>query len=231
MTNPLLKSCTVADLMKQQGVQVKDFQTPDWCKPEILCHPNIPKPLHGIAPRTIMGQKWWDKTRREAYARYDYQCVACGIHKKATRKGWLEAHEFWHINYATGECSITSIEPLCHTCHNFIHSGRLQAIQDQPVAEGGKPKDEIIRILQHGVNILRKNNLQIWWGTAEYVRDLHCFWIPDREVQERPKEVAPWEAFFLKWKGKTYPGRTKEEWIEQYLKKKPTPKLIKEIGV
>ena len=92
-------------------------------KPEILAHPHIPKPMHGLSPRTIMGNEWWDVTRKEVYAKYDYHCIACGVPKaEAIAHHWLEAHEFWHIDYRTGVCEISSIEPLCHYCHNFIIS-------------------------------------------------------------------------------------------------------------
>lgn len=115
-------------------------------KPEILCHPHIPKPLHGVAPRAIKGQTWWDKTRQEAYRSTDYHCVACGVHKHEAKKHkWLEAHEFWNIDYNTGVCEVKSIEPLCHYCHNFIHSGRLSMIVGKE-----KSKQEVIDILEHG---------------------------------------------------------------------------------
>ena len=81
-------------------------------KPKILAHPNIPKPLHGISPRTIMGDDWWNKTRQEVYKKYDYHCIACGVAKEDAKKHqWLEAHEFWNINYETGICTVESIEP------------------------------------------------------------------------------------------------------------------------
>jgi hypothetical protein len=94
-------------------------------KPEILTHPNIPKPLHGLNPRSILGIEWWDKVRYEAQKRNNFKCFACGIDKYETKEKWLEGHEYWNIDYKTGKCEVVSIEPLCHKCHNFIHSGRL----------------------------------------------------------------------------------------------------------
>lgn len=181
--------------------------------PEILTHPNIPKPLHGIAPRTIMGQKWWDKTRKEVYAKTDYHCIACGVSKdEAKGHKWLEAHEFWEIDYATGTAKITSIQPLCHYCHNFIHSGRLSKI-----IGGEKSENEIKHILEHGFKILSKNNLQCFPGTLELAEkigartfNVTAYELPDNDIE--------WKNWRLVWNGMEYGSkfRDMEAWQDFY---------------
>ena len=75
--------------------------------PKYLTHPNIPKPLHGMNPRSILGKEWWDIKRREAYATHNYCCWACGIPKsKAKYHNWLEGHETYQINYKIGEAKL-----------------------------------------------------------------------------------------------------------------------------
>lgn len=50
-------------------------------EPVVLTHQNIPKPLHGLNPRTIKGQQWWDVAGKLADEGY---CIACGIAKYDT---------------------------------------------------------------------------------------------------------------------------------------------------
>lgn len=186
-------------------------------KPEILCHPNIPKPLHGVAPRAIMGQQWWDDTRKQVYARYDYHCIACGVHKKdALVYQWLEAHEFYHVNYQTGLVKISSIEPLCWMCHNFIHSGRLEALYDN----GELSMPEAVQILEHGFAILAKNNLKCFFGTRDFAKKINArtFGVKAYEI----KGTVPWNKWRLLWNGKEYFSKFKneDEWLAHYTQKK-----------
>jgi len=89
-------------------------------KPELLSHPNIPKPLHGTNPRTIMGRAAWDKYRQNALIKAKHSCRACG------RTGCrLELHEDYSIDFKKAKMQVHSMEPLCTDCHSFIHSGFL----------------------------------------------------------------------------------------------------------
>ena len=175
-------------------------------KPEILTHPHIPKPLHGVAPRDIMGQEWWDNQRKGVYASSYFHCIACGVHRTQAKKHhWLEAHEFWKIDYSTGTCTIESIEPLCHYCHNFIHSGRLSMIMGKE-----KSEKEVKDILEHGFKILSKNKLKCFPFTLDLGISLDCktykvipYSLPINHIE--------WGDWKLIWNGKEYRSKFKSE--------------------
>ena len=184
-------------------------------KPEVLQHPNIPKPLHGLAPRVILGQDWWDKTRQEAYASTDYHCIACGIHKTdAKYHRWLEAHEDYTIDYEEGIMKVNKIIPLCHSCHNFIHSGRLSMVS--------KTADQINKareILKHGFAVLEANNLDAFYGTIIVAGRLavphNC-----KPIEEDVDKFAKWNDWKMIIDGKEYYSKFKdyEEWSNHYIK-------------
>lgn len=120
-------------------------------RPEILQHPNIPKPLHGLTPRTIYGQAWWDEVRRAAYRSTAYHCLACGVSRfRAKYCKHMEAHELYKYDYDKGTITYLIAVPLCHSCHSFIHSGRMRAL----VIEGLMPQTKMIDILNHGQRVL-----------------------------------------------------------------------------
>lgn len=125
-------------------------------EPSILCHPNIPKPLHGVNPRTIYGKEWWDKERQIAYASNNYHCLACGVFKyEAMFHEWLEAHEFYLFDYPLGRVTFDHLVPLCHACHNYIHDGRMEMLLDA----GEMTEDKYERIMRHGNRVIKKYNL------------------------------------------------------------------------
>ncbi len=160
----------------------------------VLLHPNIPKPLHGLNPRTIMGKDWWDEHRQVAYASTNYHCIACGVHKsEAKYHKWLEAHEFYEMDYAKGTMTFIKLIPLCHSCHNFIHSGRLLMLY-----EAGKiPFEKYHEITLRGVEILEDAGLR---------------------KEEPTGKTAKWEDWVLVFEGKRYKGKFKtyETWKEFY---------------
>lgn len=183
-------------------------------KPDILSHPNIPKPLHEVNPRNIMGKEKWDITRQEVYKSSDFHCVACGVHKSQAKKHqWLEAHEYYSIDYKNGKVKIESLQPLCHYCHNFIHSGRLSMILGKD-----KSLSEVIEILEHGFMILFRNNLQAFPFTVELAKSIGAktYGVRPYNIEETSIEWGDWR---LIWDGKEYPPKYKtfEEWEERYL--------------
>lgn len=182
--------------------------------PEILMHPNIPKPLHEVNPRNIMGQKAWDIVRQEAYASTDYHCIACGVHKRdAKGPKWLEAHEFYKIDYGAGRVEIEKIIPLCHYCHNFIHSGRLQMILGKE-----KTEEEVIGILEHGFKILAQHELSAFYYTLSFAGMIGANTYGVIAATLPDGETPAWEDWRLVWDGIEYPPKYKtyDEWKRRF---------------
>ncbi len=182
--------------------------------PYYLTHPNIPKPLHGMNPRTLLGKEWWDEKRQEAYAKHDYHCWACGIHKRyAAFHQWLEGHESYDINYRTGRVELKEIIALCHICHNFIHSGRMQIMYQK----GKMSRNKIILILTNGFSILDQAGLEPFYGTVDFWNYLMG---DNRKAVYPPANAkdAKWSEWHLVIEGKKYYSQFKdiEDWREHY---------------
>jgi len=126
--------------------------------PSILCHPNIPKPLHGIAPRVIAGDAWWDAQRKKAYEEAYFRCQACGTPKANVlgKKKWLEAHETYEYDYKNGRLTFKKLVALCPYCHSFIHSGRLNMLYES----GQLSVEDYAAILLHGNKVLKNAKLK-----------------------------------------------------------------------
>lgn len=86
-------------------------------RPELLQQYDIPWELGGVNPRTILGREWWDTTRREAYAKNNYRCFACGCRAPEP----LDAHECYTYDYESKIATYTETVALCKQCHMFIH--------------------------------------------------------------------------------------------------------------
>jgi len=191
-------------------------------RPELLTSPQIPKPLHGVNPRTILGQVWWDYERQAAYKTKDYHCWACGIHKtEALYRQHLEAHEDYDINWKTGEVKLREIVALCHSCHNFVHSGRLLWLYKS----GQIDRSQIECILHHGFSVCQWGGVTPFIGA--YVTEGQVNGMSEGEALkfgrekggwEPPAMIAAWEQWHLVIDDKIYPTPYKDinEWREKY---------------
>lgn len=189
----------LSDRLKKLPKQIKP-------NPTLLLHPNVPKPLHGTAPRVVLGSNWWDRERRACYKAALDCCEACGVHKsRAKSRQWVEAHETYEIDYRKGRAKYIRSVSLCHFCHNFIHDGRLQALLEQGKIPHGKYRD----ILQHGEEILVRAGL---------ARPSHA----ERETRIAEMvtngQVAKWEDWRLQIGRKLYLPvyPTEADWIRAY---------------
>lgn len=52
----------------------------------LIAMPNIPRPCHSLAPRTVLGATEWNKMRKECYERADDTCEICGECPEDKRK-------------------------------------------------------------------------------------------------------------------------------------------------
>ncbi len=160
---------------------------------DILLCPNIPTPLHGVAPRVILGGSWWKKTRVAAQQSTNFRCQACGVHKdKAKFRQWLEGHELYEVDYAHGRLTYIETVPLCHACHNFIHDGRLTHLLDK----GEIHHSKFSYIMSHGNRVLEESGLS---RPSKIERDSEII------SKFRNGKCAVWEDWRMVLFGKEYP--------------------------
>lgn len=173
----------------------------------ILCQPNIIKPLHSLNPRTILGKSWWDKERQAAQEKYNYCCAACGVHKsKADIFQWLEGHESYEINFDEYSYKLIEILPLCHACHNYIHSGRLlMLLRKQEITQ-----DRYNFIMNRGNQLLVEAGI----NKEEFLYNL----FEGNFIKGFPEKNGTWNKWHLIIDNKKYFSKFKtfEDWREYY---------------
>lgn len=155
-------------------------------RPELLLHPQMPKPLHGLNLRSIVAPSEWDRIRRAAYALHGDCCWACGERKRGIgptgrRNGDLFGHECFEFDYARGEGRIVEVVAICSDCSDYIHIGRIRML----IQEGVLPETEFDRISEHGSEILKRAGLS----------KLPLSYIG---------EIAPWPEWHVFYQGQKY---------------------------
>lgn len=191
----------------EQMFRISLNMKPVFVRPEILFEPDpIPVPLHGVNPRSIEGQEWWDEVRSKAYRNNNDCCWACGIHRsKAEFHQWLEAHEIYEVDYKKAQMTLKSVAALCHSCHNFIHLGRLKEL----LRAGKVDHKKYSAIFVHGNVVIRKYHLQ---KKHAKLRRRH------RRNHKKSSLRHRWGDWHLLWKGKKHHSHHKgpNEWAEYY---------------
>jgi hypothetical protein len=200
--------------MKYKPMTVgEELKSPKFIWPQILLHPNIPKPLHGLNPRSIFGKEWWDIERKKAYEVNNFCCWACGIDKnKAKHHRWLEAHECYEIDYSTGIAEMKMISALCHLCHNYIHNGRLQELLNV----SSITIEFYNEVMFHGSNLLAERMENI--GFPKELLFLQSTLISLEMVKLKMVENVDWKDWKLIIDGKEYSPihKSYEEWLKFY---------------
>lgn len=171
--------------------------------PLLLTMPPLVKPLHGTAPRTIRGDDWWNTTRQEVYKKHNYHCVACGVHKSNAKiHQWLEAHEYYEVDYTNTKYTLKDIIPLCHCCHAYIHYQRSTAMLNA----GKMSKHTFDTIMKHGQDVLNEIGI-----------DKSSIVLPEDHF---PENNGRWKDWYFELDGVKYYSKFEsyDEWNDFYTK-------------
>lgn len=192
--------------------RVRMHETPKclFTRPKLLLHPGLPRPLHGMAPRTILGEAWWTAERDAAFEHNNFCCWACGVHRTdAVEFQWLEGHEAYEINTRRGLVTFIEAVGLCHYCHSFIHRGRLRAL----VKAEREPYDKLRQVLLHGLAVLEKSKVLRKQKGVTLERRLEQLRLDDRDV--------PWDRWRMCVGDIYYAPVIKSygEWLQKYQRK------------
>lgn len=161
-------------------------------RPELLTSGGIPRPMHGVNPRTILGREWWNSVRKLAYQSTKFHCVTCG----RLAESLIEAHEVFDIDYLLGRMEFKEIVPLCWFCHSFIHRGRLDALYDVDVID---PRMYLAAV-KHGNVTLMENGLKFepYSGPQAEWEDWRMI-LFGKEYLPIYKSLEEWKTKFERW--------------------------------
>lgn len=210
--------------------KVTKWKAPPKNDVRLLGMPNIPHPLHTLAPRTIMGNTAWNKVRIPEYERADYTCEVCGF-KGEPGKAQIHLHEVYSIDYVKGTSTFERFVCLCRLCHVYwTHSGRALTMYKH-----GDPlysKEKLLEGVEHGFKLIseynktHKRKIYVFSAIAAYMEEPELK-APMEELINRyhiefykpvaGKKQAAWGDWKLIWNGKEYktPYADSKEWEEK----------------
>lgn len=215
-------------------IKVTKWECPTETGIPLITMPNIPKPLHALPPRNIMGRTAWDRARKLCYFKANYKCEICGCEPP---KGNLHAHELYTIDYLEGTSTFNRCIAICKQDHDFIHSGRLVTL----FKEGNTlyPKSYVLKVVEKGFKLVSDYNkehpgeepLRVFDTFLDYLRvpelaDEMAELIRKYDIKFycSPRRPARWDKWRLVWRGKEYktPYKNYEEWMAAMEEKRKT---------
>lgn len=123
----------------------------------IIAMPNVPAPLHGCAPRTLLGNSTWTHMRKKCYFDADYKSQISGIELDGRNSDLkCNAHELYSYDYVHGEAYFERAVCISPIEHNFIHSGRMLTMykKGNPLM----PKSYLLKVVENGFSIIYEWN-------------------------------------------------------------------------
>ncbi len=198
----------------------------------LLTMPNIPRPLHELNPRLLVGKDGWNSLRLSCFKKARYLCEVCG--KKLTTKT-AQPHELYSYSYTSCTASFQRCVCLCHDCHRAIHSGHT--ISDYK--RGAISKEKLLGIIEKSFKTISEYNethadrepLRLYKSFLRCLkdpelRDRVIFLINKYHVEfyrESRKRRFKWSDWRLYFGNSVYPPtfRTKEDWAEKFGRSEP----------
>lgn len=212
-------------LLKEFDVKlVTEWKPPDGddLRP-LIAMPNIPKPLHGVNPRTLLGKSNWDKMRKLAYAEADDTCEICGYKPDNLRQ--RHGHEVYEIDYKKGIAKFVRVFCVCSLDHlGCIHTGRAITLykQGNPLY----PREFLLAGVEKAFKTIYEYNQDHPGADLRaYATFLDYLKVPDLEASVRilihkynikfymedPKRLAKWDKWKLIIGDEEYPTPYKDE--------------------
>ena len=192
----------------------------------LITMPNVPRPLHGLPPRKIMGDTMWTRVRKRCYFDAGYKCEICGVDPP---KGQLHAHELYSYDYIEGTGKFERCIAICKQDHDFIHSGRLITMY-----KNGNvlyPKSYVLGVVEKGFKLIHDYNethknekpLRAYATFLEYLKVSELAEEMSELISKykikfyaEPKHIAKWADWKLLFGKKEYPTpyANQGEWVE-----------------
>lgn len=192
----------------------------------LLTMPNVPRPLHGLPPRKIMGATAWNRVRKRCYFNAGYKCEICGVDPP---KGQLHSHELYSYDWLEGTGKFERCIAICKKDHDFIHSGRLITMY-----KNGNmlyPKSYVLDVVEKGFKLIHDYNVEHrnQKPLRAYCTFLEFLKVPELEQDMRrliekyeikfykePKRFARWDKWRLVFGTKEYPTpyESQADWEE-----------------